>query len=219
MKLLIILTMMAAMATCFKPVNAGELSLSLTQKSLTTADDVFSTNLWVGAQISYQPDDSNWYYFVSKELVEVSPIYKAWTYDMTGFGIGTKFKLTPKISLFAQGGYYIVKNSWGARKRQFNEGIYYYLNQRFYGAQSTSYNWFKDYSVANDNAIGWTIGLEMVQPINKNWNIGFITSYRVIKIHEEINGYAYSGEAGWWQHITDRNYSSTNMGIILTYAF
>ncbi len=220
MKLLILILTTSVMATCFKPVNAGELSLSLTQKSLNTTDDVFSTDLWVGAQVSYQPENSNWYYFLSKEIVEVSPIYKAWEYDMTGLGIGTKFKLTPKISLFAQAGYYFVKNSWGPRKREFNEGIYYYLNRRFCCEQNEHSNlWFKDYSVKNDNAVGWTIGLEMTQPINKNWKIGFVASYRAIKIHEEINGYAYDHESGWWQHITDRNYSSTNMGIILTYAF
>ena len=201
-------------------VHAGELTVSVTQKSMNIADDVFSTDTWVGVQASYQPDNSNWYYFLSKEVVEVSPIYKSFEYDMTGIGIGTKFKLTPKISLFAQAGYYIVKNSWGDRKREFNEGLYYYLNDRFRGFQVyyDNYN-FKDYGVKNDNTIGWTVGLEMTQPISKNLKAGFVVSYRKMSIHEEINGYAYDGERGWWQHITDRDYSSTNMGLVLTYAF
>ena len=220
MKLLIILTMIAAMATCFKPINAGELSLSLTQKALDGTDDVFGTDLWVGAQVSYQPDNSDWYYFASKEVVEVSLIYKAFEYDMTGFGVGTKFKLTPNISLFGQVGYYIVKNSWGDRKREDNEALLYYINRRFDGFQRNFDSYlFKDYSVKNDNALGWTVGIEMMRPINKNWKAGFVASYRMMKIHEEINGYAYDGERGWWQAIADRNYTSKNAGFIVTYAF
>jgi len=201
-------------------VSAGELSVSLSQKSLNNADDVYSTNYWVGLQVSYQPDNSNLYYFLSKEIVDVAPIYSAWKYDMTGIGIGTKININKRIRVFGQAGYYLIKNSWGDRKRQFNEGLYYYFNQRFYGSQTTGkYYEFKDYSVENNNAIGMTIGLELLHPITDRWSAGFIISHRLMKIKEDLNAYAYNDEFGWWAHTPTRDYSSTNVGVSLNYKF
>ena len=208
--------------------SAGELSLSLSQRSLDNADDVFSVDKWDAMQLSYSPDNSDMYYFISKESFDVSPIYTAWTYNMVGLGVGTRAKLTQRIRLFGQIGVYKVKNSWGGRHRRFNEGLYYYLNRRFYGSQTTFYSppdgppyyEFKDYSVKNKKyTIGGTIGLELLQPISDNITAGFSISKRIIKIHEEINAYAYDGESGNWAHTPNRDYTSTSYGLSLNYAF
>lgn len=204
-------------------VNAGELSISLGQKSLNNAEDIYSVNDWNGMQISYQPDNSNFYYFLSQEEAEVSPNYFVWTYSMTGLGIGTRKNISKNIRLFGQIGYYKIKNDFG-KKRGLSEGLYYYLNRRWYGAgNQDEFHYFDEYEVINSDSFGGTIGVEILQPITEKITAGFSISHRLIKVKESITGYKdewnYAKTGGAWRYSPNRDYSSTDFNINLNYKF
>ncbi len=224
MKILIILTITLAMATYFKPVNAGELSVSTGQRSMNTADDTYSIGDWNYLKIAYQPDNSNFYYGLSHETAEVSPIYFTHTLDLKGLFVGIKTKPNKNIRIFADIGYYLVEDDFGGRQRKHIEGFYYYLNERFYGADFNKYYYFNEYSLeTSGSAFGGTIGVEIIQPINDKWSVSLSASHLILKINEIITGYRDEWTAknlGWsWQQQTVRDYSSTSFGLSVNYAF
>jgi hypothetical protein len=215
MKILIIATLSIILATCLKPIHAGELSVSLGQRAMSAGEDIYSVEDWNYIQLTYQPDESNFYYFVSHETAEVAPSYFVWTYTMTGLGIGTRANITKNIRLFGQVGYYIIKNDWGHKKDIYSEGLNYYFNTRFYDLNSTDWHRFTEAKVENNNPIGGTIGIEILQPITKDITAGFSISHRMLRINEEVN---VKGTT-WWAVSPNRDYSSTNFGVSLNYTF
>ena len=212
------------MATCFKPVNAGELSFSTGKRSMNIADDTYSVGDWNYIKISYQPDNSNFYYGLSHEIAEVSPIYFTHKLDLKGLFVGIKTNITKNVRLFANVGYYIVKNDFGGRQRKNVEGYRYYINSRFYGLASKDYYLFDEYElITSDNTFGGEIGIEITQPINDKWSVGYSVSHRILKINETINAYkdewTLQSPLFYWQQPTTRDYSSTSFGVNINYAF
>lgn len=216
MKTLALLTLTLTIAVaCFRPLHAGELSVSVGQRAMVTGEDIYSVEDWNYIQFTYQPDDSKWYYFVSQEEAEVAPSYFVWTYSMTGLGLGTRANITDNIRVFGQVGYYFIKNDWDHKKNIYSEGLNYYFNTRFYGLNSTDWHRFDEAKVENGNSIGGTIGIELLQPITKDLTAGFSISRRMLRINEEVHvkGTTY------WAVSPNRDYSSTNFSVNLNYNF
>ena len=209
-KLILIMFLMCGL------VQAGELSFSLGQRSMELGEDDYSVEDWNFIQISYMPDDSKFYYFISHEEAEVAPAYFVWTYAMTGLGIGTKANITKNIRVFGQLGYYLIKNDFGHKTDTNSEGTDYFFNSKFNGLQHTGewHSW-SDIQVENGNSFGGTLGIEILQPITDNWTAGFSISRRLIKINEEYN----VKDPTWWAVSPNRDYSSTNFAVNLNYNF
>ena len=204
-------------------VSAGTLSTQVFTATRIADDDMFQVGGWHGIQFSYQPDNTLSYSFISYEKLAVYPKGKAFDYTMLGLGVGSKYKLTKNIKLFGQVGYYFVKNSFGKRKSKFNEGIYYYLNDRYIHSGGGNYYSFDEYEVENDNTYGGTIGIEMNYPITKKLSADFVFSYRIMTIKESVRGFRKAWDAAcypcWWEFGVNRNYSSTNFGVNMNYQF
>ena len=205
--------------------NAGEWSAHAMQMSRITDEDYFMTGGWEGVQINYQTGNN--YTFFGYEEMSVMPKGRAWEYTLIGLGVGSKYNLTENIRLFGQIGYYHIKNSWGARRRERNEALNYYFNDRWYGStyeQVTTgqHVVFDEWSVENDNTFAGTIGIEMIRPITKNLNMSFVFSYRQMKIKEKIMGFrdVWDESKGyWWEIDLRRDYSTTNFGVGVNYQF
>jgi len=197
-------------------VFAGELSFSVGQRSMNLGEDDYNVEDWNYIQISYQPDGSKFYYFVSREEAEVAPAYFVWTYTMTGLGVGTRANITKNIRFFGQLGYYKIDNDFGHKANTNSEGTDYFFNSKFNGLQSTG-KWISwtDIQVENDNAFGGTFGIEILQPLSENITVGYSVSHRLIKINEEYN----VRKPAWWAVSPNRDYSSTNFSINLNYNF
>jgi len=220
MKILILVTLSVVLATCLKPIHAGELSVSTGLRSMNTADDVYSIGYWNYLKVSYQPEDSGFYYGLSHETAEVRPIYYTHSVSLTGLFVGIKTNVTQNVRLFANVGYYIVKNNFGGKQRKHVEGFYYYLNDRFGGAPYV----FDEYDlITSKDTVGAEIGIEITQPINDNWSVGFTASHRLLKISETIAGYRDDWTAinsTWkWQQQSIRDYSSTDFGVGVNYDY
>lgn len=201
---------------------ASEIDVQLLTRSYTTDSDMYQRGQSTGVQVSYIPKDKG-YTFISYETVDVLPKGYAFTHKMIGVGAGSKYKLTENISLFGQAGYYFIKNSWGNRKRQINEGLHYYLNDRFIHSNRGDYLNFQEYEVNNDDAIGGTIGVNMNYDLTKSFNVGMVFSYRIMKIKEEVRGYRdawdYDKTGAAWEFSVVRDYSSINFGLKTDYRF
>lgn len=218
MKKLMIIALLIITSNLF----AGELDLKMITSSFISDDDNYQRGESNGIQLTYVPNKS-FYLFTSFETINVYMTDKAFDYSLLGVGFGHKIKLTKHINAFGQLGYYFIKNSWGARKREFNEGLLYYLNSRYanYNAE-TKYTSFQEFEVRNDNTFGGVVGIEMVYPITKNFNSTMSLSYRHMKIKEKVIGYrdAWANDVNHnWQFGTVRNYSSINFGVGLNYQF
>jgi len=202
------------------PVWADEISLSLTQKSRMADDDTYQSGGWEGAQISYKFDTV--YVFASQESTAIHTLGKAFDYSMTGLGVGTKIPLSKRVNLFGQVGFYKVKNSWGSTpRRERNEGLIYYLNDRY--SNDGKIQNFDAFSVENENTVAGEIGIELMQPVTDSVNMGFSISYRQMKIKEIVHGYndawrfAETGEN--WEYGVSRNHSTVNFGLVSSYVF
>lgn len=211
-------------------VVASELRLDLLQMSRIADDDMYSVNSWEGLQLSYQ-FDSPLYVFGSIENADVYPIGRSHSLNFLGLGAGIRHNLSKTISVFAQAGYYVVKNDYGHQKGDFNEGAWQYLNQRFRGMQNVdapfaddqgNYN-FAGYEIENDDAFGGTVGIDLLYPVSENFTVGASLSYRSMKVREVISGYFpgyYLGSnTALWEVNMSRNYSTINLGISAGYTF
>jgi len=202
-------------------VTAGELSFQISELTRDTDDDIYQVGGWNELQVSYQPTDSEGYLFMSYGEARVAPKGYAFTFEMLGLGAGMKREIFKNINVFGQLGYYLIENSWGGRKREFNEGLYAYLNGRYQGASgSSAYKYFNEYEVKNDNAFGGTIGIEMMYPLSKTDKVGFVFSKRIMKIRETVIGYKDEwGPGSRWEYGNKRNFNSTNFGINYIHTF
>lgn len=216
MKLLILLTLTLTIAVaCFRPLHAGEFSTEIGNRSMDAGDDSFTVGEWNYLQINYKPEGSNFYYGISTEEAEVSPIsYFAWTYSMIGLIVGTESKINDNTSFFSQLGYYDISND--LQSSPVNEGTKYYFNTKFTGAHN--YNSYDKATLDNSNAVGGTVGIRIVQPLSENVKLGFSVSHRLLKIDEVLRVY-FTDKDKHWAVSTKRDYSSTNFGVNLKYEF
>jgi hypothetical protein len=212
------------------PVFGDELKVQLIERSNLADEDSFQVGSWEGVQVSYHEDSV--YIFGSVEESSIFPNgYHAFDYTMIGVGIGSTMRFNKRIRAFGQVGLYKITNSWGGRKRQPSEAMEYYLNRKWYGLRewdSTDGNveWlaFDEYRVKNSDAIGGTFGIEMDFYQSDSISIGGSMSYRLLKINEKIAGFRDEwtedrGPGHYWTTSQRRNYSSINLGLILSKAF
>ena len=217
MKILLLIPLL--FVACFKPIHAGEIDFKVYQVSRLANDNTFQVGKWDGVQVSYGGDN---YVFISNESMDVYTTARAYGTTLTGIGFGFKRKITPNIKMFAQVGYFIVKNDY-PRQRGMNEGLLYYLNN-MYGrwAVGRQYIPFDEYEVKQDNTFAGEIGLEMNYPISNNFKVGMTASYRAMKIYENIAGYwdEWRDDPNhYWAIDLKRDYSSFNVGVNLNYKF
>jgi len=198
-------------------VNAGEIQAKVFTHNFMTDDEIYQRGVSAGVQLSYMFNDMA-YIFISHEAVGVRPKVKAYTYTLNGIGFGSKYKLTKHIKLFGQLGYFQVKNDWGDRRREFSEGLYYYLNGRYNGAHA-----FQEYSVHNDNTFAGELGLELDYPVTNSFSFVSSFSMRIMKITEEVHGYLdawnFDETGANWEFQANRNYSSVSFALGANYKF
>lgn len=212
-KLIMVLLLVLAV-----PVYAGELSFNTMQMSRDADDNTYQVGDWQGVQVSYQPDKSDMYFFVSGETMSVYTLAKSHETNLTGLGFGIKRDLG-NIRVFSQLGYYMTRNDYG-RKRVLNEGILYYLNSMYGQYASGKYQPFHEYEVTQKDAFGGAIGIEMNHQITKNLGVGLNVSYRIMKIYESTAAYRDDwADDHYWIFGLSRNYSSTNLGLNVNYEF
>ena len=175
------------------------------QLTYTELNRVSSDNYYYGSQdrrLQYNHGEDK-YLFLSYEQMSVCPYYCGFMYSLYGLGFGVKHNLG-SVKLFAQAGYYIIKNSIESTK--YNENLYYYLNQRF---SSGSWVSFDSYEVKNDNSPGISMGMEI--PYNDNFS--FVFGYRYLKIKETITGYFNPEKTRLWWDPVNRDMSSYFAGV------
>lgn len=206
--------------------RSGELEAQLLSSTKQAERYDHGVGTWTGIQVNYK-FDNDVYVFGSQENLDKTLLGgKAWEYDMKGVGVGTKYRVNNRIRLFGQVGYYSLKNSWGNyQRREDNEVILYYLNERYNNTKHSQS--FDAYSVGtSDNVFGLTLGAELMYPITKNWTTGFVLSYRHMRIKEDISGYydpwgcpPDTTVCDKWHSAQNEDYSSINMGLNLVYTF
>jgi len=221
----VVLAVLSIIAIYSNDCQAGEVeAIALSSTKFTERYD-HGVGTWVGIQVNYMFDDE-FYIFGSQENLDVLLLGgKAWGYDIKGVGLGTKYKVNKRFNLFGQVGYYMVENSWGNyQRRENNEAIHYYLNERYAPGETQS---FHAYSVGTSGyTLGATLGAEYAYPLTENWSTGFVMSYRHLKIKEDISGYNDS----WgcppettvcdkWHSVQNEDYSSINVGFHVTGKF
>jgi len=199
--------------------NAAEWSAQLISHSRLADDDTYQTGTWYGIQFNYQSDDS--FLFVSQEKVTVIPLWGSHSLTMTGLGVGTTWQVTPRFRIFGQIGYYSVDvDRFGTR--DWNEGLYYYFNGRFgFSMPDLAPLSFDYYTIEIEDTFGGTIGFELEKPITDRLSVGFVMSYRAMRISEylRVDRQAWlDAGVGWWENGIDRNYSSLDFGVSLRYT-
>lgn len=198
-------------------VQAGEFNASVGQRSMNAGNDGFTVEDWNFIEITYKPENSNFYYGISQEEAEVAPIsYLAWTYSIKGLLIGTDYQVNKNISIFGHLGYYFISNNLSG----INESLDYYFNTKFYGlGNQNGFHAFGNASLKNSDSFGGTLGIKITQPIGENVKIGFSISHRLLKI-KEILDVRFAQNNDWiWRVSSNRDYSSTSFGLNATYAF
>lgn len=201
-------------------VQAGQFDVQLTQFHRATDEDVYMVGGWEGIEIKYSPDNTDVFYSISQENARVIPKGSAFTYTFTGLSVGKRFKITKNVKLFGKIGYYKVDNDLGIRNREYNEGLYYYLNDRWRHVFNSVVH-FDEYGVDSADTFGGAIGLEMTHELSENLSINFVMSHRLMKIKEKLYGYndlwKYDETGNRFEFGPNRDYSSTNFGINLEY--
>ena len=220
MKTLLIALMMIGTA------QAAEIEVQALQMSRMADDDTYQVGGWRGIQLNYVFDNEA-YIFAGHEVAEIIPLWGIGRMNLTGVGGGIKHKLTDKISVFAQVGYYMISQENEGRHRMdgthgASEGMEYYFNAK-YGFTSPTYVHFDEYQIEYEDTFGGAFGVQLVQPITKNMDLGFIMSYRAMKIKETLrvmkDEWNYDTTGWCWEQGINRNYSSMNFGISLDYEF
>jgi len=222
--LLIVLVLVSAVgAEC----EAGELEAVVLSSTKFTERYDHGTGTWVGLQINYN-FDNDLYIFGSQEDIDVLLLGgKAWTYDIKGVGVGTKYRVNKRLRLFSQVGYYMIKDSIGQRHKNEDETFGYYLGNRY---SSDAFVIFDEVGLKHSEyTFGIAVGAEFIYPITKNWTTGFVVSYRRMKIKEDISGYnddwvcpygsEHSGGCDKLHSAQNEDYSSINIGLNLVCKF
>lgn len=197
--------------------QGGEIDFSVIQRNLASSTENHKTSEWEGVQISY---GQKRYGFISYEKANITPLGGVFDYHMLGVGLGNKINLSDDIRLFGQLGYYFINNSWGERRREFNEGMYYYINDRYSHSGKGYFIGFDEYGVKNSNALAGTIGVEMDFPLVDNLKTSISLSYRHMKIKEEWHAYLdewdFDSTGQNWETGATRNYSTINLSITVS---
>lgn len=155
-----------------EPSKAGQVSYQ--ESTLINSDVFYSTSADRRLQVNFDTGDN--YFFLQYRKAGICPYYCGFNYDMFGAGYGVRHKIGV-MTLFAQAGYYFIKNSVGVTK--YDENLYYFLTEKF-----GNHPEFKSYEVTNDNAPGVTVGMDI--PLGRAWGIGL--AYQYMKVKENIIG-------------------------------
>lgn len=190
--------------TAFQAVKADQLSYM--ESTRLTNDSTYYTAQDRRLQYNFGDED---YYFLTYRRAGVCPSYCGFNYDMFGAGIGKNHKIGI-ITLFAQVGYYWVKNSVG--KTDDNENLFLYLNTK-YGFNNIRH--FKSYEVKNENAPGISVGVDI--PLNNH--TGIKLSYQYLKIKENIIGYLTDppDNINIYHDPVNRDFSTINAGVYVCF--
>lgn len=216
MRYLFILFLLIAGAS---ELNAADFEVKAYQLSRLADSDKYQIGGWHGIQLSY---GNKVYGFASYETAQVIPLWGIGDLRITGVGIGTKYNLTPRVSVFGQFAYYFVNHEDQGRHYCRSEGLEYYFNDK-YGFTTNQYYTFDSYQIEYDNTVGGEVGIQLIQPLSKHTTVGLSVSYRTMKIGESLRVYRDEwgkdcSEACWMQDIT-RDFSSFNYGLSLGIKF
>lgn len=207
--------------------QAGEAEVMLTQWNRLADEERYQVGNWQGIQLNYKLDNGV-YFFASHETAQIIPLWSIGDMDMTGFGVGLTHKISPKLSLFGQLGYYMIGHENEGRHRMTDgdgaasEGLTYYFNDKFAFIPG-EYHHFDEYEINYENTFAGIFGVQFTQPITKNSDIGFALSYKSMKISEEfiveLDEWNYP-ETGWrWEQAITRNYSALGFSMVYSYTF
>lgn len=227
MKILIIFTLSIALATCFKPVNAGEIQASVKHLSDTTGNRYFVMQRWIGVEVKYQPSEDSLYYFASHDTGGLQTTYPAFDMSFTGIGFGFKSQVSNKVKLYGQLGYYFVDTSVKGRFKCANhscgEGLYYGLNDQWADLHTNGLVNFNEYEVQTENGYGVTFGAEITHKLSKNTNIVFSIEKRSLNVKTLIAGMSnvfgnYDANGQRWESRFS-GIDSTNISLGVNYSF
>jgi len=154
--------------------------------------------VYVSQDNRLQYSGENW--FVAIEQIHVCPDYCGVTFNLAGGGFLKTIHYN-KVSLFAQFGFYYVKNTSGYSKD--NENLYYYMINRFNGGQPAS---FTGYRVNNGNALGAQVGLKI--PFSNSF--GMRVYYRHLQFWTNYVAYLPNG---YWHDPVTAKYNGYGMGV------
>lgn len=206
--------------------QAGDMTVATRQMNPMTGGDIYSTGGWAGVQLSYQPADSNVYFFGSTESVSVYPMGKTHSYALDGLGLGIKRKWSDGIKLFAQIGVFKITDDVGVRNRAPSEGAYYYFNHRYalFLPPGVKTQGFDAFGVEHDPYVfAVEVGAEFTHQLTDNIDIGLSVSYRGLKIRETLRVYVdawkYDETGACWEVGQARDFSTINTAINFTYHF
>lgn len=176
--------------------------ISYQEGSRFAETDSYHTSADRRLQYNYGDDK---YAFFQIRRIGICPSYCGFNYDMAGLGLGINHHFD-KFSLFAQGGYYIVKNTIGHVK--WDENLYYYFRSKPFGDYPATP---KSFEVQNDNAFALTVGMDI--PFNENF--GFKVSYQHLKIKENIIARfdEVPGSLNLWWVPVNQNLSTLGAGL------
>ena len=186
------------------PVYADQISYQESAQ-LSNQDHIYTS---ADRRLQYNYGDKK-YGFLQIRKMGVCPDYCGVDFLMLGLGLGVNHNFGV-LSVFAQGGYYFVKNSAGVTKD--DENLYYYFRAH---PEFGTLRPVKSYEVKTDNAISFTVGMDI--PYNKN--AGFKLSYQYLKIKQNIIA-RFTDDPNslnlWWVP-QNYDYSSINAGIYIKF--
>lgn len=223
----LIMTIILFVALAANQVYAGDVQVSMKHLSDTTGNDYFVMQRWMGVEIKYQPEKDSLYYFVSHDKAGLVTTYPAFDMSFTGIGFGFNTKVSKKVRLYGQLGYYIVDTSLKGRFKcpQFScgEGLYYGLNDQWADLHTNGLVSFNEYEVQTENGYGITFGVEMTHNLTKNTELLFGIEYRALSVKTMIAGMSPvfgdydTGGQRWESHF--KGIDSTNFKLGINYEF
>lgn len=206
--------------------SAAEFQLKLSQFDRLADEERYNVGNWQGIEASY---GNNLFGFVSYEKAQIIPLWGIGDMQLLGAGFGYRYPITKKIRAFGKLGYYFISHEYEGRHAWrssgdagASEGMLYYMYSK-YGFTYNGILYPDEYMIEYKNTIGGEIGLEFLQPVSKNTNLGFSLSYRSMKIHQLLRimwdekDFDHTGVC--WEDGRNINYSSINYGVVLSYKF
>ncbi|MCW8988355.1 MAG: hypothetical protein OQK75_11880 [Gammaproteobacteria bacterium] len=224
MKILIIAALSLILATCLKPIHAGELDVSF-KHLVDNESQGFHLTSWRGIEFKYQPDSL--YYFASYETAKATISNPMYDIKLFGVGFGFNNPVTDKINIYGQIGYYMPKTSlsgrFGCENFSCGEGLYYGLNEQWADLHTFGLVMFDEFEVNTHAGYGITLGGEITHAISRGFDLVMGVEYRVLDITTEIHGMSpafgdYDTDGQRWETVY-KGISSTNYKIGLNYSF
>jgi len=180
-----------------------------------------------GYQLSLHKN--NVYLYLSKDTVPLRfGGQGAIDLNLWSAGIGMQRKIKKYLILSFDAGWYEPRHSkldepqpYGSSP--FAEGLCRYVNK--FLIPDDGYPAWEYYKLNYFGAIGGELNLEFEYPFTKKMSLNISTGYRYLKLFERVSGEDYDGgwarlgEEGSWQVKKDRDFSSWQIGLNLSYAF